>query len=394
MKGFEVWVPTRLYFGAGEFARAGEVADKLGRKALVVTYPHTGALGVHVEKLLALLNDAGVEAVLFDKVEPNPLTTTVDFGADLARRGKCDMVVSIGGGSAIDCGKCIALAAVNPGEIWDYMPVGDQTPRAPGGALPILAIATTAGTGSEMNKNAVLTNPVTKEKPGMAHPSLHPKASIVDPELMLSIPARVTASTGIDVLFHALEGYVHVGAQPFTDMLCIEAIRLVVSYLKEATRNGSNLEARAAIAWASSMAGIVIDISGVVLLHAAGHPISAFHDAPHGETLVALARPFMKLTHNANPVKFAKITELLGADVSGLTVEEAAAASEKALSDFLGSLGLTTTLRDLNADPKLVTAYARNSFRTMQGCIAGQPTPVTEDTIAEMYRQAFELSLR
>lgn len=389
MRTFGVWVPTRLYFGPGEFAKAGELARQFGRKALVVTYPRATSFEAHVERLLALLQAAGVETVLFDKVEPNPLTTTADAGAEVARRERCDLVVALGGGSAIDCGKCIALAAVNPGSIWDYMPSGRGTPLVPDRALPIVAITTTAGTGSEMNQNAVLTNPATREKPGMGHPLLHPRVAIVDPELMVSLPPRVTASTGIDVLFHAFEGYIAVQAQPFTDLLGVEAIRLVVANLKEAITNGSNLEARTAMAWANSLAGVVIDLSGVVLLHAAGHPISAYHDAPHGESLVALAPPFMRLTYAADPPKFAKLTELLGGRTAGMTVEEAAAASEEALSRFLDEVGLKVTLRGLNADPDLIPEYARIAFQTMQGCIAGQPTPVTEETVAALYREAF-----
>jgi alcohol dehydrogenase len=392
MHSFGVWVPTRLHFGPGEFAKAGELARQFGRKALVVTYPATGPLQPQVQKLLSLLQQAGVETVLFDRVEPNPLTTTADAGAAAARREGCDLVVALGGGSAIDCGKCIALAAVNHGSIWDYMPSGSGTPLAPQAALPIVAITTTAGTGSEMNQNAVLTNPATKEKPGMGHPLLHPRVAIVDPQLMVSLPPRVTASTGIDVLFHALEGYIALQAQPFTDLLCVEAIRLVVANLKEAVANGGNLEARAAMAWANSLAGIVIDLSGVVLLHAAGHPISAYHDAPHGETLVALARPFIRLTQAAKPVKFAKLTELLGGRTAGLTLEEAAAASEEALSRFLDEVGLRVTLRELNAQPALIPEYARVAFKTMQGCIAGQPTPVTEEIIAGLYHSAFSLA--
>lgn len=389
MRSFDVWVPTHLHFGPGMFRKAGELAGRFGRRALVVSYPASGPLGTRVDELLAMLRAADVEAILFDRVEANPLTTTADAGAEVARQERCDLVVSLGGGSAIDCGKCIALAALNPGSIWDYMPSGDGEPLVPKDVLPIVAIATTSGTGSEVNQNAVLTNPKTKEKPGMGHPLLHPRAAIVDPEVTASMPPHVTASTGIDVLFHALEGYVAVQAQPFTDLLSEEAIRLVVANLQRAIADGADLEARAAMAWASSMAGIVINLSGVVLLHAAGHAISAFHDAPHGETLVALAEPFMRLTYPANLPKFARLTELLGGRKPGMTTEEAAAASAETLSRFLQSVGLTTTLKDLRADPALEVRYARTALKTMQGCIAGQPTPVTEETLIGLYRQAF-----
>lgn len=392
MQDFKVWIPTRLSFGPGQFATAGQIAREYGRRALVVTYRNPGPLASRLEQLLTLLKEAGLETVLFDQAEPNPLTTTADAGAALARSEGCNLVVALGGGSAIDCAKCIALAAVNPGSIWEYMPSGDGEPRLPDRALPIVAITTTAGTGSEMDQNAVLTNPATHEKPGMGHALLYPKAAIVDPELMVSLPPRVTASTGIDVLFHALEGYVARQAQPFTDLLCVEAIRLVVENLGEAIENGGNLEARAKLAWANSLSGVVLALSGVVLLHAAGHSISAFHDASHGETLVALARPFMELTYPANPAKFSVLASLLGADVRGLSPEAGAAASVDALSSFLARVGLTAKLADLGAEPALIPEYARIAFKTMKGCITGQPTPVTETTLAELYRQAFDFA--
>ncbi|MDA8212023.1 MAG: iron-containing alcohol dehydrogenase [Clostridia bacterium] len=388
MKEFRFAFPVNIYFGNGELKKIGEAARELGTKALVVTGQGSmRRLGV-LDRVESYLKEAGVEMVLFEGVEINPLITSVEKGSELARQEGCDLIIGVGGGSAIDAAKVIAVAAVNDGPAWNYVPSGDPGDREPQRALPIITVPTVAATGTEANRYAVITNPHTKEKPGLGHPLIYPKVSIVDPELMLSVSPRITAAGGMDVLFHALENYVNPKATPFTDMMAEKAISLVIKYLPRVYADGQDIAGRYWLALASTLAGMSNDGSGTVLLHSIEHPVSGHFNVIHGEGLCALSLAFMEYSIPGNLEKFARLPELMGYSTEGLSMEEAAKYSLKAMEDLLEKVNLNIRLRDLEVTEEILPQLARDVFKTMMGGVNNNPLVPTMEEVVEIYRKA------
>ncbi len=230
---FSYYMPTRILFGCGRLKELSTTPFLPGRKALVVI----GASGAmrrqgYLDRVLGYLKDNGAEAVVYDKIQPNPLVEHVEEGADVARKNRCDFVLGLGGGSTIDSAKSIAVMAKNPGRYWDYILAGSGGGKTPTkGALPIVAIPTTAGTGTEADPWTVITKPDTHEKIGFGNRFTFPTLSIVDPELMLSVPPQQTAYTGMDAFFHSVETYLATINQPTSDHLALEAVGLITKYL-------------------------------------------------------------------------------------------------------------------------------------------------------------------
>jgi alcohol dehydrogenase len=255
---FTYYMPARIMFGCGKLEELKSTPYLPRGKALVVI----GASGAmrkqgYLDRVVELLKARGVESVVYDKIQPNPICEHVEEGAAVAKRNKCDFVVGLGGGSTIDSAKSIALMAVNPGKYWDYMGGGSGGRKTPGNrALPIVAITTTAGTGTEADPWTVITKTDTNEKIGYGNDSTFPALSIVDPELMVSVPPKMTAYTGIDAFCPSVETYLATISQPTSDHLALEAISLITKYLPIAVKDGGNIEARTKLAWANTAAGI------------------------------------------------------------------------------------------------------------------------------------------
>lgn len=266
-----------------------------GTKALVVisSGKSTRANG-YLDTLTKELELAGVTYTVFDKVQANPTVAAVNLGVKAARDFGADCVIGLGGGSVMDASKAIAVMAVNDGQLWDY--VGSGTGKGlvkANRALPIVAITTTAGTGSEVDGCGVITNQESHEKIGIKMPDMFPTLSIVDPELMLTVPPRFTAFQGFDALFHSLEGYVNKKANLLSDTLAERAIRAVAKYLPIAFQDSSNLEARTELALANTLSGYVMVLCGTVSQHAMEHAMSAYHeDLPHGAGLILLCQAY------------------------------------------------------------------------------------------------------
>ena len=264
-----MYVPTRTVFGAGSLNRLHEQALP-GKKALIVisqgkSVKANGYLGRTEDQL----HKAGIETVLFDRVEQNPLKDTVMAGGRAARENHCDFIVALGGGSCIDAGKAIAIMAANPGDYWDYIVSGTGGGKSfVNTPLPVVAITTTAGTGSETDASCVITNPGTQEKIGQGHPTLFPRLAIVDPELMLTVPPDYTAYQGFDALFHSTEAYISAYANLMSDMYALSAIESVGRNLAAAVADGSNLAARERVAWGNTLSGTVMCVGSCTSSHA------------------------------------------------------------------------------------------------------------------------------
>lgn len=287
---FEYFMPTRLIFGRGKLQ---ELATRPlpGKKALIIITNGRSmrSLG-YLERVIKYLQQQGAEAVVFDKVLPNPVEDHVMEAAELARNENCDFIIGLGGGSAIDSAKSIAIMVNNPGTYWDYVKGGKKLSET---VLPIIAIPTTAGTGTEADPWTVITNSRTNEKIGFGIKETFPFFSIIDPELMVSVPPKLTAYQGMDAFFHSVEGYLANIAQPVSDLYALDSIRLINEYLPQAVSDGNNLQAREKMAWASTQAGMVESISSCISEHSMEHALSAFYpELPHGAGLVALSVPY------------------------------------------------------------------------------------------------------
>lgn len=313
---FNRYVPTQILFGAGMLNKLSE-QPMPGKKALIIISngKSTRANG-YLARTEEQLQKAGVETMVFDGVSPNPTVSNVNDGAQVARENKCDFLVALGGGSVMDCAKAIALMATNDGDLWDYVAVGSgkalpiaHTP------LPIIAITTTAGTGSETDNAGVITKEDTYEKAFIGDSSLYPKLAIVDPELMLSVPAGFTAFQGFDALFHSIEGYIAKGANLMSDMYALTAIEELAQYLPRAVKDGNDLEARTHVAFANTLSGVVMCLTLLTSEHGMEHALSAYHpNLPHGAGLIMISRAYYAyFVHNhACDERFVRMARALG----------------------------------------------------------------------------------
>jgi len=334
--------PTRLLFGQGKFSVLEQEAAKFGNKALLVAYP-SPSLDDLTHQAVAMLRAAGVKTTLFRKAEANPTHTVVDEGADLARASDSQMVIGLGGGSAIDLAKAIAVVATERVRIWDIVE-GAPITQPP---LPLIAIPTTAGTGSEATQYTVISNREQQRKEGFARREFYPAVSIVDPLLTVSMPPTITAQTGLDVLVHAIEAYTAKVSSPASDLFAREALRLTARYLRQAVYDGNNLAARTNMMAASALAGIAISHSDTTLAHVIGEAVGAVFNTWHGLTVALCLPAVMEYACVGNLEKFAQISALMGEDISGLSTREAALKSPELVRQLIIDLDMPRGLAAL-----------------------------------------------
>jgi alcohol dehydrogenase len=394
MKPFEFSVPTRVFFGAGEVKRAGETAPQLGKRAMLLAAKSTMRQVGTLDRVEKILTGGGVAVVVSDDVDPNPKDFDIDRQTRVFLDNRCDFTVGLGGGSAMDSAKAVAfLAAQGGGTINDYLaggPHSDLAAPSLKSAFPVMCITTTAGTGSETTPWFVVTNTKHREKPGTGNDGTRPSVSIVDPELMLSLPRDVTRNTGIDVLFHAMESFIANVATPFTDLFSREAMRLVVENLGRAMENGGDLEARSRMAWANTIAGISIGEgkSSTVGIHALGHSVGGQTDAPHGLTMAAVGPAYMRATWDADAARYAEVTRILGYGKKGSSDEELARRSPEALERTLEKFGCRVTMADLGVKESMIEAMTDSAFKTMSGCLNCSLKPLSREHVVRLYRES------
>ena len=286
---FNYYMPTRILFGKGALNKLHKQKLPGSRALIVISSGKSTKNNGYLARLEEQLEKAGVTHVLFDKILPNPVKEHVMEGAALAREQKCDFVIGLGGGSSIDSAKSIAVMDTNDGDYWDYISGGTgkgkpvlNTP------LPIIAITTTAGTGTEADPWTVITN--GEEKIGFGYDRTFPALSIVDPELMMSVPSDLTAYQGFDALFHSTEGYVNKTANEMSDLFALKAISLIGKSLEKAVADGNDEAARADVALANTLSGIVESTSGCISEHSIEHAMSAYHhNLTHGAGLIMIS---------------------------------------------------------------------------------------------------------
>ncbi len=294
--GFQYYVPTRILFGSGQLNKLSKKRLP-GKKALIVisSGKSTRANG-YLDRVEEQLKLAGVESVVFDKVLPNPTKPVVMAGAQAARDNGCDFIIGLGGGSSIDSAKAIAIMATNDGDLWDYVYGGTGgAQRMKNPPLPVVAITTTAGTGTEADAWAVVTNEETSEKIGFGNDRTFPVLSIVDPDLMLSVPPKFTAYQGFDALFHSTEGYLSKRASLMSDMYALKAVEMVGRNLAAVVADGSDEAAREKVAFGNTLGGFVMSVGTTTSEHAIEHAMSAYHpQLPHGAGLIMISTAYYR----------------------------------------------------------------------------------------------------
>jgi alcohol dehydrogenase class IV len=285
----------------------------------------------------------------------------VSAGARIAEKFRADVVLGLGGGSSMDTAKAIAVEATHQGTSWDYLFFRDSQPTE--ATLPVVAVSTTSGTGSQVTQVAVVTNPEEKTKSALYHPRLFPKTALVDPELMLSVPEHVTASTGFDVFAHAFESFITPNGSPYTDLLSLEAMRLAAAFLPRAVEDGSDLEARTFMAWADTLAGLSIANAGVTLPHGIGMAIGGgYPHVSHGEALAVVYPAILRYTFKAVPDRFVRVGRLFDPALDDLPEAEAAEKSCVLIEDFIKRIGMSLCFADLNVPEEELRDLAEASL--------------------------------
>lgn len=388
---FNFFIPTKIIFGAGKLA---ELATEPlpGKKALIVLSAGKSmkALG-YLDAVENALKEQGVESVLFNKILPNPIAEHVAEGAAMAKEHGCDFVLGLGGGSTIDSAKSIAIMAKNPGVYWDYIHGGTGKGKpVEGGVLPLVAIPTTAGTGTEADPWTVITNMETKEKIGFGMiPETFPVLSIVDPELMKSVPPHLTAFQGMDAFYHAAEGYLATVNQPASDLFALDSIRLITENLPTAVKDGGNMEARTALAWASTQSGLVESTSSCISHHSMEHALSAFvPELPHGAGLILLSRAYFAFMAKKKPERFPAMAKAMGVDVDALPESERAGAFVTALDKLIHDIGMgDLKLSDYGFTKDQAPALADNAMDAMGFLFTLDPYTMSKDEVVGIFEE-------
>lgn len=387
---FEFNVPTRLVFGAGTLDRLHEFSD-IGSNALVViSNGKSTKQNGYLDRACAQLEKAGIKYTVFDEIEPNPLKTTVERGAQYARKNGCDFIVALGGGSVMDASKAIATMATNDGDLWDYV-VGGSGKGQPlkVAPLPIIAITTTAGTGSEVDEYGVITNAETHEKAGYGGDRrLFPKVAIVDPQLMTTVPPAYTAYQAFDALFHSTETYINKFANEMSDMVSSTAIKKIGANLPIAVKEGSNLAARSELAFANTMAGYAMVTGGCTSEHSLEHAMSAYHQhLPHGAGLIMISIAYYEhfIEKHVCDERFVEMAKMLGMKDASDPRDFLTALAD--LQKKSGVYGLK--MSDYGITPDEFATLAKNAKYVMGGLFACDRCDLSEEDCVKIYEKSY-----
>ena len=376
--------PPVISTGPGAAKEAGAHARRLGKKALIVTDSNLEKIGLLAD-VKASLDAAGVGYAVYDRVVMEPIVEYVDDGLRAFREAGADVVVAVGGGSPIDTGKAIASLSRNPGEISDYM--GANRIAKP--SAPLIAIPTTAGTGSEVTPFTIITNTATDVKMLISSPHLLPAVALVDPLMTLKMPRGITAATGLDALTHAIEAYVSVKAQPLTDTFALQAVRLISGNLRRAWSHPDDLEARSSVLMGALQAGLAFANSSVALVHGMARPIGAYFHVAHGVSNAVLLPTVIEFSVPGDPRRYADIAEAMGEETGGLSTADAAQRTVDAVKRLNADLQIPS-LRGLGIDvakfEAVVSKMAVDAIAS--GSPGNNPRKATPEEIVALYRKA------
>ena len=351
----QFYSPTRVIFGPGALASLTDETKKLGSKVLIVTDAGIHKLGM-VEPLVQTLEQAELQVQVFTDVESNPTVENVSNGREAQRAFGADVLIAVGGGSPIDAAKAVAVLATNPGTIGDY----EGFERLKTSPLPIIAVPTTVGTGSEVTKGAVISDHARHHKIIAVSNWMYPRVAFLDPKMVESLPAGICAATGLDALTHALEAYVCTGQNPFSNAFNLYAVELIGDHLRPAV--AGNVEALHQMQIAACLAGAGFHNAGLGIAHALANTIGGHFNVHHGAVNGILLPHVMKFNLIASPSRFARIAEALGEHTDGLTPMRSAVLAVQAVSALIEDVGMPSKLRDLQVTEDSLDQIARESL--------------------------------
>lgn len=378
-------VPPLIVTGIGSVKEVGVLVKNLGRKALLVTDHNLEKIGL-LEEIKKSLEKAHISYAIYNQVNTEPTTEHVEEGLKAFKESKADFLIALGGGSPIDAAKAISILFSNEGKISDYMGAN----KIPESGPPLVAIPTTAGTGSEVTQFTIITDTSRDVKMLIASPYLIPRLALLDPLLTIQMPPKITAATGIDALTHAIEAYVSLKAQPLSDTLALDAIKLISKNLRPAWANGDNLEARCNMLMGALEAGIAFSNSSVALVHGMARPLGAYFHIPHGISNAVLLPTVMEFSIPGNPQRYAEIAQAMGEIIEGLSTLDAAYLAARVLKRLNADLKIPS-LRELGVDEKkfnsVVTQMAADALAS--GSPGNNPRKATQEEIIELYKKVF-----
>lgn len=383
---YDFMMPSVNFFGPGVIAKIGERAKLLDMNNILIV---TDSFLHHLEdgpvkQTEESLRLAGISYTVFDGVEPNPKIRNVQAGATMYQENNCDSIITVGGGSAHDCGKGIGISLTNGEDLANL--AGIETLAQP--LPPLMAVNTTAGTASEITRHAVLTNEDTHLKFVIVSWRNVPLVSFNDPLLMLDVPSKLTAATGMDALCHCVESYVSENRNPITDAQAIQGMKLIGQYLRRAVANGHDIEARTNMAYASLLAGMAFNNADLGYVHAMAHQLGGQYDAPHGVCCAVLMPTVERWNMIASPERFADIATFLGENITGLSPMEAAEKGIHALERISEDVGIPTNIKSIGADPKDFELMAENALK--DGNAFSNPRKGTKKDIVELFTRSYE----
>jgi len=373
------------YYGAGSRSVLADEIKKRGlKKVFVVTDKDLLKFGV-AEKVTSFLDAAKIEYTIFSNVKQNPTVAQVKEGVQAFSTTGADVIVAIGGGSPIDTAKAIGIISNNP-EFADVVSL-EGVANTKNKSIPIIALPTTAGTAAEVTINYVITDEENVKKMVCVDPNVIPILSIVDAELMLSLPPSLTAATGMDALTHAIEGYITKGAWEMSDMFELKAIEMIAKHLPVVVKNPSDVVARDGMAVAQYIAGMGFSNVGLGLVHGMAHPLGAYYDIPHGVANALLLPIVMEYNTESAISKYADIARAMGIKVDHLSPQEAAQAAVKAVKNLAIEVGIPEKLQLLNVKEEDLERLSQSAFEDV--CTPGNPREVQLSDILELYKKAF-----
>jgi alcohol dehydrogenase class IV len=380
-------IPPVLITGTGSSEMVGEEVKKLDcTKGLVVTDEVLSKLGT-LEGIKKALTESDIQFSIYDKISSEPIVDFVTEGLETYRDNQCEFLLAVGGGSAIDTAKAISVTATNKGSIEDYKGI-NQIPQK---GAPLIAVPTTAGTGSEVTAVTIITDTKTDVKMLLISPFLIPRVAIVDPLMTLSCPRGLTAAVGLDALTHAIEAYVSVKAQPMTDIFCLSAIELISGNLRQAWANGNNVEAREKTMLGALQAGIAFSNSSVALVHGMSRPIGAYFHVPHGVSNAALLGVVTEFSLVGNPARYAHVARAMGENIEGLTDIEAAQLAAKSIKKLIEDVKIPS-LEELGVEKKRLDELAPKMAEAAidSGSPGNNPRQATKEEIIELYSITYD----
>lgn len=374
--------PGKIIYGQGTVKQIGEETKKYGKKIMIVTGKSSSKKTGALDKVIDSLKMENLQYVIFDKVESDPSVDTVELGTSIAKEEKIDVIVALGGGSPLDAAKGISIMLTNSGSIVDYE---KKQPEVPG--VPVVAVPTTAGTGSEVSKFIVITDTRRKVKMLIGGETLIPKVAILDGELTLMVPPDVTAATGMDALTHAIEAYISKKAQPATGVQALSAIKLISENLAKAVQNGENMDARNNMLFAQMQAGLAFSNASVALVHAMSRPLGAYFGVPHGLANAILLPRVMEYNRAACAEKFKDIAETMGENTSGLSIREASNLAVKAVKELYAETGLPVKLRDVGVKEEMIETLVKDAIKS--GSALVNPRKASLEDLVDIYKSIY-----